>query len=104
MRSNIDPIRRIVLLLPLFALLVAIVPVASGVPISGVAWAQDPAPPAEPPATPPPQPPKVDVTVETREVVWYTEPVWIAVGASLLILIVALIVASSRSSSTTVVK
>lgn len=101
MRS-IDPrIRSLVALLPLLFVLSALAPSSDGGVLLGgaAAWAQDPAP-----APAPANPPKVDVTVTTQREVWYLQPIWIAVGACVLILLVALIVAGSRGGTTTVVK
>lgn len=92
--------RSVLALLPLLFVLGSLVPVADGAPfLTDAAWAQDPAP-----APAPANPPRVDVTVSTEKEVWYVQPIWIGVGACLLILVVALIVAGSRSGTTTVIK
>ena len=60
--------------------------------------------------TPPPQQPsgqvKVDVNVDEGRNVWYTDPLWIVLGAAAVIVVVALIAAAARGggSSTTVVR
>jgi hypothetical protein len=52
-----------------------------------------------------PSPPaRVDVDINTSDGVWYTNPVWLALGAIALIVLVLLIVSASRSGGTTVVK
>jgi hypothetical protein len=56
----------------------------------------------DPPA---PQPPTVDINVRTDRGVWYTQPVWIAIGIVALVLIVALLVMAGRGGGgTTVVR
>lgn len=92
----------IVLLVPLLLCALSLVEVASDGAIPGaVAWAQDPPPPQSPP---PSGGADVDIKVTTDDGVWYTEPVWVALGAAVVILLVALIVAGSRSGGTTVIK
>ncbi|MGQ0537765.1 MAG: hypothetical protein ACT4R6_02365 [Gemmatimonadaceae bacterium] len=55
-------------------------------------------------------PPKVDVNItqEDRGTVWYTDPVWIALGAIALLVLIVLVVMAARSGngrdSTTVVR
>jgi hypothetical protein len=100
MRSIDSRVRSVIALLPLLFLISTLVPSSDGgALLGGAAWAQNPAP-----APAPANPPKVDVTVTTEREVWYLQPIWIAVGACVLILLVALIVAGSRGGSTTVVK
>jgi len=59
---------------------------------------------------PPPQQPnsqvKVDVNLDEGRTVWYTDPLWIVLGAAAVIVVVALIAAAARGggSSTTVVR
>jgi len=61
--------------------------------------------------TPPPQQPsggqvKVDVNLDDDRTVWYTDPLWIVLGAAAVIVVVALIAAASRGGggATTVIK
>jgi hypothetical protein len=54
-----------------------------------------------------PQPPQVKVEVDTgRDVVWYTDPVWLAVGAIALLVVIVLAVMAARGGDrgTTVVR
>ena len=52
-----------------------------------------------------PSPPaRVDVDINDSDGVWYTNPVWLALGAIALIVLVLLIVSASRTGGTTVVK
>jgi hypothetical protein len=58
--------------------------------------------------TPPPQQPsgqvKVDVDLDTDRTVWYTDPLWIVLGAAAVIVVVALIAAAARGGGTTVIR
>src|SRR5262245_15297265 len=60
--------------------------------------------------TPPPQQPaggqvKVDVNLDDGRTVWYTDPLWIILGAAAVIVVVALIAAASKGGGgTTVVR
>src|SRR5687767_14338464 len=59
--------------------------------------------------TPPPQQPnsqvKVDVNLDEGRTVWYTDPLWIVLGAAAVIVVVALIAAAARGGGgTTVVR
>ena len=60
--------------------------------------------------TPPPQQPtgevKVDINLDEGRTVWYTDPLWIVLGAAAVIVVVALIAAAARGngSSTTVIR
>lgn len=50
---------------------------------------------------------KVDVTTSDSNTVWYTNPVWLAIGGIVVLLIIVLAVMAARSrsgSSTTVVR
>jgi hypothetical protein len=52
-----------------------------------------------------PSPPaRIDVDISDSDGVWYTNPVWLALGAIALVVLVLLIVSASRSGGTTVVK
>ncbi len=57
--------------------------------------------------TPPPQQPsgqvKVDVNLDTGRTVWYTDPLWIVLGAAAVIVVVALIAAAARGGGGTTV-
>ncbi|MES2124954.1 MAG: hypothetical protein V4503_09755 [Gemmatimonadota bacterium] len=56
----------------------------------------------------PASPVQVDVHTTETHTVWYTDPMWIAIGAAVVLLVIILLVVSSRSnsggSSTTVVR
>lgn len=56
----------------------------------------------------PQSPVKVDVHTTETQTVWYTEPIWIAVGAVVVLLIIVLAVVAGRGrdsgSSTTVIR
>jgi hypothetical protein len=53
----------------------------------------------------PPLPPtQIDVDITDTDGAWYTNPVWLALGAIALIVLVLLIVSASRGGGTTVVK
>jgi len=57
--------------------------------------------------TPPPAPDvKVDVDLGSDRTIWYTDPLWIVLGAAAVIVVVALVAAASRGGSggTTVIK
>ena len=61
--------------------------------------------------TPTPQQPsggqvKVDVNLDDDRTVWYTDPLWIVLGAAAVIVVVALIAAAAKGSgsSTTVIR
>jgi hypothetical protein len=51
-------------------------------------------------------PVKVEVTTAASHTVWYTDPVWLGLGALVLVLLIVLAIAVSRSgkSTTTVVR
>ena len=52
-----------------------------------------------------PSPPaRIDVDINSNDGVWYTNPVWLALGAIALIVLVLLIVSASRTGGTTIVK
>jgi hypothetical protein len=52
-----------------------------------------------------PSPPsRIDVDIDTTDGAWYTNPVWLALGAIALVLLVLLIVSASRSGGATVIK
>jgi hypothetical protein len=55
---------------------------------------------------PPPQVPKVDVDINTDRggAAWYSQPIWLAIGAIALIVVVALLVMAGRGGGTTVVR
>ena len=59
-----------------------------------------------PPAQPKGGDVKVDVDLGTDRTVWYTDPLWIVLGAAAVIVVVALIAAASRGGAggTTIVK
>lgn len=60
--------------------------------------------------TPPPAQPKgdvkVDINLDGGRTIWYTDPMWIVLGAAAVIVVVALIAAASRGGAggTTVIK
>jgi hypothetical protein len=64
---------------------------------------QDPPPP---PAQPKGGDVKIDVNLEDDRTIWYTDPLWIVLGAAAVIVVVALIAAASRGGAggTTIVK
>ena len=91
--------------------------VAAAVLLSASAGAANAAPTLDVPylvtasAVQDPAPPKggdvrVDVDLTTDRTVWYTDPLWIVLGAAAVIVVVALIAAAARGggSSTTVVR
>ncbi len=47
---------------------------------------------------------KVDINLTEGRTVWYTDPLWIVLGAAGVIVVVALIAAASRGGGTTVVR
>jgi hypothetical protein len=56
-----------------------------------------------PPADPPPAGgSEVDVDIDADGGVWYTNPVWLVLGAAVVIAVIALLVSGSRSSTTVV--
>ena len=63
---------------------------------------QDPPPPAQPKGGDV----QVDVDLDDDGTVWYTDPLWIVLGAAAVIVVVALIAAASRGGTggTTIVK
>ena len=65
--------------------------------VQAMTLAQQPDPPAAPPS-------QIDVDINTTDGTWYTNPVWLALGAIALIVLVLLIVSASRGGGTTVVK
>jgi streptogramin lyase len=63
---------------------------------------QDPPPP---PAQPKGGDVKIEVDLDNDGTVWYTDPLWIVLGAAAVIVVVALIAAASRGAGgTTIVK
>ena len=61
--------------------------------------------------TPPAQPPaggqvKVDIDLDHDRTVWYTDPLWIVLGAAAVIVVVALVAAAARGGGggTTVIR
>ena len=63
---------------------------------------QDPAPAAQPSGGDV----KVDVDLDRDGTVWYTDPLWIVLGAAAVIVVVALVAAASRGNGggTTVIR
>jgi hypothetical protein len=63
---------------------------------------QDPAPPAQPKGGDV----KVDVDLGSDRTVWYTDPLWIVLGAAAVIVVVALVAAAARGGGggTTVIR
>jgi len=59
---------------------------------------QDPAPPQQPGGQV-----KVDVNVDKGRTVWYTDPLWIVLGAAAVIVVVALVAATARGGDDTTV-
>jgi hypothetical protein len=57
--------------------------------------------------TPPPQQPgaqvKVDIDTDSDRTVWYTDPLWIVLGAAAVIVVVALVAAAARGGGGTTV-
>ena len=60
---------------------------------------QDPTPPAQPKGGDV----KVDINLDEGRTVWYTDPLWIVLGAAAVIVVVALIAAASRGGGGTTV-
>ena len=86
--------QRVLALLPLLVLVLALAQsaVGPGIAVTATAWAQDaPKPPAD-----------IDVTIKTTEEHWYLSPIWLGIGAAVLIGVVALLVAGSRNTTTVV--
>jgi hypothetical protein len=46
----------------------------------------------------------IDIDADKGSAVWYTSPVWIAIGVVALLAIIALIILATRGGGTTVVK
>jgi hypothetical protein len=70
-------------------------------PFLVTATMQDPAPAQQPQGTQT----KVDVNIDDGRTVWYTDPLWIVLGAAAVIVVVALIAAAARGGGgTTVVR
>jgi hypothetical protein len=67
--------------------------------LMSVSAIQDPAPPAQPKGGDV----KVDVDLGSDRTVWYTDPLWIVLGAAAVIVVVALVAAASRSGGGTTV-
>ena len=67
--------------------------------VSAVSAVQDPAPPKGGDV-------KVDVDLDTDRTVWYTDPLWIVLGAAAVIVVVALVAAAARGGGggTTVIR
>ena len=93
MRFQSGRTQRVVALLPLLVLALALAQsaVGPGVAVTTTAWAQEA-----------PKPADVDVTIQTTEERWYLSPVWLGIGAAVLIGIIALLVAGSRNTTTVV--
>lgn len=72
------------------------------VPLLVASAVQDPTPPAPPKGGDV----KVDIDLDRNEGVWYTDPLWIVLGAAAVIVIVALVAAAARGGGggTTVVR
>lgn len=64
-----------------------------------VSAVQDPAPAAQPKGGDV----KVDVNLNEGRTVWYTDPLWIVLGAAAVIVVVALIAAAARGGGGTTV-
>lgn len=93
----------------LFALLVAVAllgaPAVTGTTLAAPAVALELDQQGQPPQ--PPQPPsgRLEIDIDTEEGgAWYTNPVWMAIGAIALVLIIALAVMAGRGGGTTVVR
>ena len=69
-------------------------------PLAITSVMQDPAPP---PAQPKGGDVKVDVDLGSDRTVWYTDPLWIVLGAAAVIVVVALIAAAARGGGGTTV-
>jgi hypothetical protein len=72
------------------------------VPYLVAATLQDPAPPAQPKSGDV----SVDVDLGSDRTVWYTDPLWIVLGAAAVIVVVALVAAAARGGGggTTVIR
>ena len=46
-------------------------------------------------------PMKVEVTTADSHAVWYTDPVWLGLGAVVVLIIIVLAIAASRNTKTT---
>jgi len=61
----------------------------------------------DPPQTPPAQPKggdvKVDISLDDGRTVWYTDPLWIVLGAAAVIVVVALVAAAARGGGGTTI-
>lgn len=59
------------------------------------------------PTTPPAQPKggdvKVDIDLDEGRTVWYTDPLWIVLGAAAVIVVVALVAAAARGGGGTTI-
>jgi hypothetical protein len=96
----------------LMLLVLCLAAVSAGVVTLTVAEAQDGLAAAaslvalqqQPPAEPPPAGggTEIDVDVDTGGGVWYTNPVWLVLGAAVVIAVIALLVSSGRSTTTVV--
>jgi hypothetical protein len=84
----------------------AATPALSADAIASQAPAATAQPSSQPPPDPPPaQPPRIDVDIDTDSGgVWYTQPIWIALGVVALIVIVAMLVMAGRGGGTTIVR
>ena len=60
---------------------------------------QDPVPPAQPKGGDV----KVDIDLDDGRTVWYTDPLWIVLGAAAVIVVVALVAAAARGGGGTTV-
>ena len=69
------------------------------VPFLVTASVQDPVPPAQPKGGDV----KVDIDLDEGRTVWYTDPLWIVLGAAAVIVVVALVAAASRGGGGTTV-
>jgi hypothetical protein len=64
--------------------------------VAAVTAVQDPAPPKGGDV-------KVDIDLDEGRTVWYTDPLWIVLGAAAVIVVVALVAAASRGGGGTTV-
>ena len=64
--------------------------------VTAASAVQDPAPPKGGDV-------KVDINLDEGRTVWYTDPLWIVLGAAAVIVVVALIAAASRGGGGTTV-
>ena len=60
---------------------------------------QDPTPPAQPKGGDV----KVDINLDEGRTVWYTDPLWIVLGAAAVIVVVALVAAAARGGGGTTI-